>query len=79
MRKIGHQRLRRGFSRNQTASAPFLSFLGIFAVLLFFGSAPRAADQDQFLVQELSIDGWMLASLVGDFDGDGLRDVALIY
>lgn len=30
-------------------------------------------------MQELSIDGWMQGVLVGDFDGDKLRDVAIIY
>ncbi|MFQ5607041.1 MAG: FG-GAP repeat domain-containing protein [Candidatus Zixiibacteriota bacterium] len=51
-----------------------------FSLLLALTVTPaRAADQDHFRVQELSIDGWMLGALVGDFNGDNLGDLALIY
>ncbi|HSH00147.1 MAG TPA: hypothetical protein VLB27_08870, partial [candidate division Zixibacteria bacterium] len=32
----------------------------------------RAAEQDQFNIYELSVEGWTLASLAGDFNGDNL-------
>ncbi len=47
--------------------------------LLFSGSVATAAEQDQFTVRELSVEGWTLGSLFGDFNGDGLSDVAIIY
>lgn len=79
MKIIGKQGLRRRFFRGPKAAGPVLALISVLGVVSFFASTSRAADQDQFLVQELSIDGWMLGSLVGDFDGDKLRDVAIIY
>lgn len=48
-------------------------------VLSIVAMDASAAEQDQFKVYELSVEGWALGSLVGDFNGDNLGDVALIY
>lgn len=76
MNIIGGVNRKGKFSCYHIAAAPVLALI---VAMWCFTSSVSAADQDQFLVQELSIDGWMLGSLVGDFDGDNLRDVALIY
>ncbi|MCH9030977.1 MAG: VCBS repeat-containing protein [candidate division Zixibacteria bacterium] len=51
--------------------------MGVF--LLAFPGKVRSADQTQFKVHEISVEGWTLGVLHGDFNGDRLGDVAIIY
>ncbi len=70
------------FSRS-IARKPLLPIVLLFLLLLTlgltFGSISEAAEQDQFVVRELSVEGWTLGTLIGDFNGDGLGDVVIMY
>lgn len=56
--------------------------LAALIVVVLFSSLFRlsqAADQKTFVVHDLSVEGWILGTLTGDFSGDNLRDIAIIY
>ena len=56
-----------------------LSAIIIFIVALFGGKIVLAADQDQFDIYTLEIEGNIYGYLTGDFNDDKAKDVAIVY
>jgi len=48
-------------------------------IISFYGSPATAADQDFFNIYSLEIDGIIYNFLTGDFNGDDLNDILMIY